>query len=304
MLTIKNPFDPITISSIKVLIYGQPGIRKTSYSFTADKPFLIDFDKGIRRLHPVYRKNYAEVESWADVADIANDPAIAGFDTLIFDTAGKMLDLLAIHLMRQNEKLNYQGNLTIQGYGVLKTSFRTWLATLEAAKKNLVFVAHDKEGKEGEETRIRPDVPGGSLATLIREMDLVGYMESRGNVSTITFDPSDRFWGKNSCRIPKITDLDKFPLSKLFEMYAEQQEKINDISNDYKDLMSVIDAKIDTVKDAETAKVAAAELETLAVIWDSKLQARTLFAAKLTAIGLKFNKKEGTYEAIPEKTGA
>src|SRR6185369_14651618 len=108
MLKIKNPLDPIEVKNIKTLIYGQPGIRKTSYAFTAERPLMIDCDRGIRRVDPKYRKNYVEVNSWSDIAQIITDPQIKDFDTLIIDTAGKALDFLSAQIMTENPKLNFQ----------------------------------------------------------------------------------------------------------------------------------------------------------------------------------------------------
>lgn len=306
MAKIKKPFEPIAVKNIKVLIYGQPGIRKTTFAFTAHNSLLIDCDRGIQRLHPMYRKEYVEVDSWKDISTLSSDPDIARFDTIIIDTAGKALDFLAQQIMSENEKLNYQGNLTLQGYGVLKTRFKQWLTQMDMMRKNLIFVAHDREGKDGEQVVIRPDVAGSSLGILVREMDLVGYMESKNNRSSICFDPSDRFYGKNSCQIPMQPDLSQITMQAIFGMYHGQQEKLNDLAEEYNMLMEVISNTVDRMADAKTAAMVAAELEGMKPMWDSNVQARLLFGNRLKDLGLKFNKVNKQYELVlppPPVTG-
>ena len=43
--------------------------------------------------------------------------------------------------------------------------------------KSVIFVAHEREEKNGEEKQIRPEIGGSSAGDLIKELDLVGYME-------------------------------------------------------------------------------------------------------------------------------
>lgn len=45
-LKITTANEANTITNIITVIYAAPGIGKTSLAFTADKPLLLDFDKG------------------------------------------------------------------------------------------------------------------------------------------------------------------------------------------------------------------------------------------------------------------
>ena len=44
--------------------------------------------------------------------------------------------------------------------------------------KHLVFLKHEKEEKEGDNKIIRPEIEGSFGSDLIKELDLVGYMEA------------------------------------------------------------------------------------------------------------------------------
>lgn len=299
MAIIKKPFDPIEVKSIKLLFYGQPGIRKTSFAFTANNCVLLDCDRGVRRVAPAYRGEYIEVNSWADIASIVTDPDVLKFDTIIIDTAGKALDFLATQIMVENSKLNYQGNLTLQGYGVMKNRFRLFLSQIEQMNKNLIFVSHDKEGKDGEQVVIRPDITGASMSILIREMDMVGYMESKNNLCSLSFNPTDRYYGKNSCGLAPIANLNGHTAQQIFDLYNTQQDSVNELAKDYEALLAIITEKMQGVTDEATAESVSGEVGTLQVIWDSKLQSRVLFSNRLKELGLKYNSTTKSYEKIP-----
>lgn len=289
-----------------MLLYGQPGIRKTSYAFTGNNTLLVDADRGIQRLHPKFRGDYVSVDSWQDIEDLISDDRLKGYDNLAIDTAGRALDLLAAAIIKENPKLSYQGGLSQQGWGVLKNRFTLWLTQVEQLKmKGLTFIAHDMEKAKGDDTIMRPDIAGGSMKVLVRVMDLVGYMESQNNISTITFDISDRFWSKNSCNIPKITDITKTTIDDIHQLYYKQQAESNNIAADYSLLVEVeIPEIISHIIGIETAKKAAEELKELRVIWDSRAQAGDRFKKKLAEVKLIYNSKTASYDPIPDEPNA
>ena len=84
--------------------------------------------------------------------------------------------------------------------------------------KSVIFVAHEREEKNGEDKQIRPEIGGSSAGDLIKELDLVGYMEAIGKDRTISFDPCEKFYGKNTCnshRPERLYDKDYKHLSNL-----------------------------------------------------------------------------------------
>src|SRR5690625_3193934 len=80
--------DPIETSSLIAVIYGEPGIGKTSVSFTTGNPILIDFDGGIQRA--ANRKTAVRVDNWEGVNSLiaSKDFEKLNPQTIIVDTAG------------------------------------------------------------------------------------------------------------------------------------------------------------------------------------------------------------------------
>jgi hypothetical protein len=58
--------EPITIQTVIILVYGQPGIGKTSLASTSESPLLLDFDRGAHRSG--FRRDTVQVERWGDIS--------------------------------------------------------------------------------------------------------------------------------------------------------------------------------------------------------------------------------------------
>lgn len=305
MIKIKKATDPIAVNSVKVLLYGQPGVRKTSYSFTAPAPLLIDCDGGIRRVLPQHRSDYVEVTAWEDILKTLEDEQIQDYKTIIIDTVGKALDYCADYLIRRDAKLSRKdGSLTLQGYGALKNEFSRLLSKMSLLNKHIVLVAHDKEAKSGDDTIIRPDIVGATLGNVVRDMDLVGYMQSFNNRCTISFSPSDAYYGKNTCGFPDKVDLEKLPLEKAFGDY---ETKVNELTGQllvYKEQIEKVETYLSHVTTCDELNEAKQIILEIEFVLDAKMQAAQMVADKATELNCVLNKKTKTYEPAKEKAAA
>jgi len=188
--------DAITVEHPVFLIFGEPGICKSSLGYSAPEPLLLDADKGAHRA--ANRRATAQVDSWADIEEITSQQStLIRFQTLVPDTVGRVLDLMAAHIMSENPKYNRDGGLTLQGFGVLKARFQTWMTRLRAGGKDVLLIAHHKEDKNGDSLIVRPDITGGSYHEVMKIADFVGYVYMQGRRRVLDFNPTDRWVGKN-----------------------------------------------------------------------------------------------------------
>lgn len=310
MSKITKPSELKVQKTIAILIYGQPGIGKTTLGLSAPAPLLLDFDGGVHRVNPAHHVDTVQVESWEDVDEVLNDD-LRDYKSIVIDTAGKMLDFMSAYLIKKDPKLGKaDGSLTLQGFGARKYAFVNFLKRVDALGKNLVFIAHDKEDKDGEQKVIRPEIGGSSSGDLVKELDLVGYAEAIGKNRTISFDPTEKYYGKNTCHLPaRITlpglidaDGNALPdkpnelLTNIFRSYQQHLETRKEVTTKYNKLMEEIKLQIDGIADASTANDFVSWISDVEHIWDSKLQAGRLFKSKQTEIGLILNVKTKQYE--------
>ena len=236
-------------TKIKALIYGQPGMGKTTFAISAPKPLLFDFDNGVHRVNFAHLQNVdtVQVGSYQDFLDVLNKEDLTAYETLVIDTGGKALDFMAEYIIKRNPKMGKaNGTLTLQGYGERKAEFSALVKKVSMMNKHIVFVAHRETKTEGDETRYVPQFGGSNYDSLVTELDLVGYMEANGRERTITFDPTSRNDGKNTCNLPSIMKIptiidengnptaeNNFFSENIVKAYSKRLEVRKEVSNKY-----------------------------------------------------------------------
>ena len=211
-MALKNvvPADhALRVSALVIYMYADPGIGKTSLAYTASKPILFDFDTGAHRAGKLRRGTTVQVEKWEDVADIeAAD--VEAFDTVILDTAGRMLDIIKAHLLANKNNRQSDGALKLKAQGYANEMFKNWISRVRSYGKDVVILAHATEEKKGnDDFIIRPDVGGRNKNELYRQADMMGYLtnvDGQNGKATrmLNFKPSTAYHAKNSGNIGNI----------------------------------------------------------------------------------------------------
>lgn len=307
---IKKPSEIAPKGTISVLVYGEPGIGKTTIACSAPNPVLYDFDGGVQRINGAHQVPTVQISCWEDVnaATEEIDREMPWVQTLIIDTAGKMLDYMSAYIIKNNPKMKkFDGSLSLQGYGVRKQMFVDFINRLAISGKNVIFVAHEKEEKRGEEWVKRPEIGGSSAADLIKELDLVGYMRAIGKQRTIAFNPTEAYYAKNTCSLPEVEAIpivvdDKGEavgtnnyFSLVVDRYNQYQIAKQQKTAEYAELMEVIEGMIAACTDVETLNEVVAKLGNIEHIYNSKLITGRLLNKKAAELGFKYDKLTKAY---------
>ena len=310
MSLVKMPYEMSNVFNLKALIYGQPGLGKSTLGVSMPKPLLIDCDGGIHRLAPQHRPPFLPVQSYQEVLDVLASKEIEPFETIVFDTAGKLLDYMDAWIIKNNPKEGRKdGALTLQGYGTRKREFINLLKRVSVMGKHLVFIAHEREERDGDNKTIRPEIGGSSGADLIKELDLVGYMEAVGRKRTISFAPCEKYYAKNSARINDLLEIPELTNGKPNEFMGSIVKRCIEALNEesetaaqYDKLMKEIGEQVNAVKDAKTANAMLKKLSEMDHIWDSKIRAWEMMQVRAAELNLTYNKEGKAYESA--KTAA
>lgn len=263
--TLIQETDVLEVSSLAMVIYGPPGTGKTTLAQTAKDPITLDLDRGIHR--SFNRKAAMRFDSWQDIE--AADAEIAKRSTVVVDTIGRALDLLALDIIAQNPKHGTRmGGLSLQGFGSLKARYANWSSALRSANKDAVLLCHEKEEKDGDDRIMRPDVQGGSYTELMKACDLVGYLyRDRAGKRFIDFNPSDRHLGKNAAGwdvipVPELKDNPTF----LADLLADAKARIGKTAEASAEIAKAVDSWTEWLgqePDLETLNAALADLSQL-----------------------------------------
>lgn len=312
MSMFKKPSELAYNSTIKALVYGQPGLGKSTLALSTPDPVLFDFDGGIQRVNGAFQCPTLQVQNWTEVLqalqELEKEPN--DFKTIVIDTAGKMLDYMSTYIIQQDNRLGKRdGSLTLQGFGARKIMFINFLKRVSMMGKHVIFVAHEREEKDGDIRIVRPEIGGSSAGDLIKELDLVGYMQAIGNKRTIFWTPQEKFYAKNTCNLPpmqeipviidsqgKIVGHNDF-MSKIFENYDNYLKQESNTRKEYDELISEIEGEVACICDAEQANSYVLSMKDKKQIWDSNAHAKSLITDRCKELGLKFNKTTKKYEA-------
>ena len=215
---IKRGENTAKIDTLTCVIYGAPGVGKTSLALTAEKPLLIDFDWGWHRA--LRDGDVVDVKEWADIRTI-DKKDVSDHRTVIVDTGGRCIDMIKQFVFEQNPAVRQDdGTPTLKGYGAIKEEFVGWLFRLRGCGVNIVITAHMSEQSQNERTMARIDVTGGAKEEIYKCADMIGLVKI-GNTGEriVDFSPSATSFGKNPANLAadEIDENDDTFLARAFD---------------------------------------------------------------------------------------
>ena len=309
---IKKPGELTPKKTISALIYGQPGAGKTSLACSAPNAVLFDYDGGVNRINAAHQVPTVQIGSWEDTQEALKEieAEMPECQTIIIDTVGKMLDYMSAYIIKKDSKMaKKDGTLQLQGYGVRKTMFSNFIKQLAISGKNVIFVAHEREEKQGENVVKRPEIGGSSAADLMKDIDLMGYIQLYGKERVICFDPTETYQAKNSCNLPGVS---KIPVTvdengnavgknTFFEnvvnaFIASQQAKVAK-RQEYDELLEVVGGSIKEAETLEEINELREKILTMEHIFESKIVLGKMLTARAQSLGFKLDKITKVYVA-------
>lgn len=289
--------EPMPVNAVKILIYGEIGIGKTSIASTANRALLFDFDEGAHR--SMFRKNVVPVKDWG--LDIQNNIGDLGalledYDTIILDTVDTCLEILGAYLVKQNYKLKSDGRLY---YGALKTEFSQFVNLLLSFGKDVIFIAHSKEKETKEVAAVKPDITGGSYGKITKKVDFIGYVFSRNNKAVISFDPTDSMVGKNSAFLPTL-EVPNFKDEPQYfaKIIANIKETLNGMSAAQAEAMALVKQYREEIEKAITVdeiNAIAAKIQASQLNKAVREQIIVTFKSRFKHLGFEYNKETKLY---------
>ena len=232
MLNIIKKTDPIPLTGVSGLFYGQSGIGKTSLGGTAQKSLLLCFENGGMSRADRFGDSF-QVKRWTDIPPASHD-SFKDYDTIVMDTLAAAVDSCMLSIVGDGKMA------TIKHYGQLKTAFKLFYDGFNKIDKNVIFLAHASEPSKrqtiskGEVDLIMPvGGSGGAKDEIYRELHFVAYIERGESASEriIHFDGGENVFTKNSYGLGRYnfskgneTLLDTI-LTDVKEAHHQRQEK-------------------------------------------------------------------------------
>lgn len=297
---------------IRMLIAGYPGIGKSTLALSAPPPLHIDVDFGIDRIEPRYRKPYIQPKSYDEILEDLTPLNVKDFDTLVFDTGGKLISLMSQWAIKKDVKYGQRdGSLSLKGYGFIGREFQRLMDyCFYELDKHIVVVFHAIEEKDGDNTRLRIKVEGQTKNNVWEPMDLGGFVEIQGNNRTIGFSNCERYFAKGTrgihgvWQVPELgPDKPNDFLTRLFAQYnalsaaevaqnAEEQEAYEAAMAEGREIVAGI-------TDADSANAAMSKIKAVNHALTSRKEVNAAFNAKIKELGLFYDKVLKKYTPAP-----
>jgi phage nucleotide-binding protein len=295
MTLIKKSNEIERPKNVRLMIYGQSGTGKTTFALSSPDTLLLDFDNGVHRLENQHRTDVVQVRSFQDVLDVLQEN-LSVYNTVVIDTVGKMLDYIIIHVCGAKQP-------RIQDWGRINQTFGDFNRTLYHSGKNVVYVAHRDVRKEGDENVFVPALREKSYSSIVADLDLLGYMEMTDKGRTLTFNPSKRNDGKNTCRlsnfiiIPDATGKENSALNTLIlQPYKDVCLKQSEEEKAFASVMEELNGEIALITEELSANDFVSRIDKFKHVGNSKVMAGAILAKKAAEIGIVFNKELKRYE--------
>lgn len=305
---------PTEDKKIRILIAGYPGIGKSTLALSAPKPLHIDIDHGIDRIEPRYRADYIQPKTYDEVLEDLVPENLTDYDTLVFDTGGKLISLMSLWAIKKDPKYGQRdGSLSLKGYGFVGKEFtRLMDYCFYTLHKHIVMVFHAIEDKDGDQTKLRIKVEGQTKNNVWETQDLGGFVEMVGNDRTIGFSNCEKYFAKGTrgvsgvMRIPALgpNSANDF-LTKLFEQYsaksAEEMAYQNEQKKIYDAAMEAVNTLVITITDAESANAAVPLFKGIKHALTSEREAALVWNARIKELGLFYDKVLKQYTEAPKE---
>ena len=312
---IRNPNDLHDgEKKIRMLIAGYPGIGKSTLALSAPNPLHIDVDFGIDRIEPRYRKPYIQPKSYDEILEDLTPVNLQDFDTLVFDTGGKLISLMSLWAIKKDPKYGQRdGSLSLKGYGFVGKEFvRLMDYCFYELDKHIVIVFHATEEKDGDNTRLRIKVEGQTKNNVWEPMDLGGFVEMYGKDRTIGFSNCERYFAKGTRGISGVLKIPALGpnspndfLTKLFAEYnakaaAEVEQNAVDQAA-YEAAMIEGTEIIAGITDADSANAAMPKYKAIKHALTSNKELGVIWNKKIEDCGLFFDKVLKRYTPVQEE---
>lgn len=252
MLKIIKQDTPVELGPLKVAVLGLPGLGKTTFALTSKNPLLIDCSCEQAWRRAMWRADaLVEAKSWDDIVSM-EQADLKGFDTVVIDTVGEMVNLLIQKVMKENKVNSVGGHgkeISQKGWGAVKAQAGDWLRTMRTYGKDVVFVCHvvEKAGRAENQNQYRVDVGGSTKEYIYQICDLMGLLITRNDKRWFLVKATDEAFGKSPVGVDNL-ELPNYETSQERDTLAKMMERTKIIFERKNELGAKLNASLDKLR--------------------------------------------------------
>ncbi|KKM73036.1 hypothetical protein LCGC14_1414500 [marine sediment metagenome] len=228
--TIVKAADTVA-QSLKMVVYGNSGVGKTTFASTAPKPIILSAEAGLLSIADK-DIDVISIDKWTDLHDAFDYLKNAKHDykTVVLDSLTELQKKHQDHLVGASEK-----QMTQQQWGINIEVLRKTCRAFRDLPMNVILIALASEIEQNGVSVTRIALQGKSLPNEVMGfVDLVGHMvtqervvedsEEMKIVRAIRFQPTDTIAAKD--RSDRLEIWEKPDFTKIYnKVFPEKKEK-------------------------------------------------------------------------------
>ena len=292
--------------NIIMIVSGLPGTGKTTLALSAPDVLLIDTDEGMARVNPAHRKDASVCKTYEEIlADIKS--AEGKYKTIVIDTCGALIEYMKDWAMRTDSKASKaNGGFSLQGYGIIKSEFIRLSAELRK-KFNVIYLFHENMTKNDDSLFYELVVEGSTRTLVYQPADLAGHLFIDHGKRFIGFTPTEQYSAKSAygikglIEVPELNEGDPNDfLTKLFAKVRKNLEEQNKVvapqKSVYEETMATVREFVSNIETPEDVLPALKAIKALPHALTSKEEAQAAVKARITELGIVYDKATKTYK--------
>lgn len=293
-----------------VLIYGTPGVGKSTLAFSSPNAVMFDLDKGTQRVNARHRQLVAREDNYEELLADIESKDIRNCDSIIIDTGGALITLLQDYVMRKDPvNKTKSGSISQKGFGAVKAEFVRLTNMLKTRfNKNIIYVFHSVEEKDKDGNPIQRLLCEGSAKNIVwQPIDFGCFLFKKVEKTYAGFTPTDEYFAKGCYGVNGVHEIpfgDGIKNDFLTRLFDEANRALAADSAYFKAEKETYDAAmeagkklIDSIKTPADATKVGNDMKAINHCLTSLAELRQIFKDKLIELGFVWDSAEKCYKS-------
>lgn len=231
---------------VNMLVYGQPGVGKTTFAAKAPNPLILDFESGTMSVRNM-DVAIATPRTLEDVQKVIKKAQNSGFETLVIDSTTEMARHFMNKVMSDITRKDPRKSLfspTLEAWGMVTEMMRFIIRIARDAQMHTIFVALETLERSEKDDKVfaRPSLSPKVAEDITAYVDIVGRLTMVKKERVLYLDPSSEYIAKDRSGIlpPTVSGddlsfqyiVDMIEASGDFDIGADEEEQEDEESEE------------------------------------------------------------------------
>jgi len=222
---------------VNMLVYGQPGVGKTTFAAKSPNPLILDFESGTMSVRNM-DVSIATPRSLEDIQKVIKKAQKSGFETLVIDSTTEMSRHFMNQVMGEMTRKDPRKSLfspTLEAWGMVTEMMRFVTRVARDAEMHTVFVALETMEKSEKSDKVfaKPSLTPKVGEDMTAYVDIVGRLTMAKKERVLLLDPSSEYIAKDrSGLLPDTVSGDDLSFQHIIDLIVGSDDFVEELEDD------------------------------------------------------------------------